>query len=98
VRESPGGTDRPQGEKHAGGDSASNVEVARKRLALGYTRLPNSILMAIVGGEFTKGEVKLLLLIARMTISFNRPLVPLSKTAIERIVGAHVVARFSGPA
>ncbi|MBI3544901.1 MAG: replication protein [Deltaproteobacteria bacterium] len=54
----------------------------------GYTRIPNSLLMEIVSGDLSRNEMRLLLLIARLTISFgNRPLAPLSKGVIERHTG-----------
>ncbi|MBI3555741.1 MAG: replication protein [Deltaproteobacteria bacterium] len=59
----------------------------KSRLSTGYTRVPNSILMEIVSGDLSRNEIKLLLLIARMTISFNRAMVPLSKGVIERMTG-----------
>ena len=60
---------------------------ARDRLGIGYTRVPNSILMRIVGGEISRAEIKIILLVARMTISFNRPYAPLSKNVIVRMTG-----------
>ena len=55
------------------------------KLASGFTRLPNSILLKIVGGDLSKSEIKILLLIARLTISFKRHTVPLSRAVIERM-------------
>ena len=60
-------------------------EVALMKLRKGFTRIPNSILMEIVHGNLPKAEVKILLLIARFTISFDeRRTAPLSKADIER--------------
>src|SRR5689334_6117591 len=40
-----------------------------EKLRRGFTRLPNSVLMNIVYGDLSKAETKILLLIARYTIS-----------------------------
>lgn len=56
-----------------------------KKLKKGFTRLPNCILMAIVFGDHSKAEIKILLLIARYTLSFDeRKTASLSKADIER--------------
>ncbi|MEK7691267.1 MAG: replication protein, partial [Bdellovibrionota bacterium] len=68
-------------------------------LERGYTRLPNSILMRLTQGEFTRNEMKLVLLIARFTISYQRRQAPLSKTVLERrtgMRGASVLEALSG--
>lgn len=59
----------------------------KNKLSTGYTRVPNSILMEMVSGDLSRNEIRILLLVARMTISFNRPMVPLSKGVIERMTG-----------
>lgn len=64
--------------------SARSVESG---LARGYTRIPNSLLMRLVGGECSKHETQVLLLAARMTISFRRDLAPMSKSVIEKFTG-----------
>lgn len=56
-------------------------------LKRGFTRIPNEILIRMIGSDLSKGEIKLLLLIARFTISFNREFAPLSKAVIERHTG-----------
>ena len=59
----------------------------KSRLSTGYTRVPNSVLMEMVSGDLSRNEMKIILLIARMTISFNRTHVPLSKGVIGRMTG-----------
>ena len=59
----------------------------KSKLSTGYTRVPNSVLMEMVSGDLSRNEMKIMLLIARMTISFNRSHVPLSKGVIERMTG-----------
>ncbi|MBY0471375.1 replication protein [bacterium] len=61
-------------------------------LEKGYTRLPNNVLMRMASSDFTRNEMKLALLIARFTISFQRRTAPLSKTVLERR------SRLRGPA
>ena len=68
-------------------------------LERGYTRLPNNVLMNLASGDFTRNEIKLALLIARFTISFQRKLAPLSKMVLERraeLRGAAVLEALSG--
>lgn len=60
---------------------------AESGLARGYTRIPNSLLMRLVSGDCSKHETQVLLLVARMTISFRRDKAPLSKSVIERFTG-----------
>jgi hypothetical protein len=60
---------------------------ASEGLEKGYTRLPNTVLMKMANGDLTRGEMKILLLIARFTISFQRKLAPLSKAVLERQSG-----------
>ncbi len=56
-----------------------------EKLKKGYTRIPNSILIEILYGDLSKAEIKILLLIARYTLSFNeRKTASLSKADIER--------------
>ena len=57
------------------------------KLATGFTRVPNSLLMSMVSGDLGKNEIRLLLLIARLTISFDREYVKLSKTVVHRYTG-----------
>lgn len=57
------------------------------KIATGFTRVPNRLLMAMIGGDLNKNEMRLLLLIARLTISFNRVHTPLSKSVVERYTG-----------
>ncbi len=59
----------------------------KSRLSTGYTRIPNALLMTMVAGNLSRNEIKLLLLIARMTISFNRPMASLSKGVLGRMTG-----------
>ncbi len=68
-------------------EAVVEADSARAKLSTGYTRIPNSVLMDLVSGDLSRNEMKLMLLIARMTISFNRALVPLSKGVIERMTG-----------
>lgn len=81
-------------------DSSVVLEArACEGLAKGYTRLPNSVLMVMANGDLTRGEIKILLLIARFTISFQRKLAPLSKTVLERqsgLRGAGVLEALAG--
>lgn len=67
--------------------AVTEARAVKSRLSTGYTRVPNTLLMEMVSGDLTRNEMKLLLLIARMTISFNRAHVPLSKGVIERMTG-----------
>ena len=61
---------------------------AMEALRTGFTRLPNEILMQIVNGNLSKAEIKIILLIARYTISFEgRKTASLSKADIERYTG-----------
>ena len=57
------------------------------KLATAYTRLPNALLMNMLLGDLGKNEVRLLLLIARLTISFDREFVKLSKGVVKRYTG-----------
>jgi phage replication O-like protein O len=69
-------------------DSSVILEAqASEKLSRGYTRVPNAILMRLVGSEFTRNEIKLVLVIARFTISYQRRLAPLSKAVLERLTG-----------
>ncbi len=43
--------------------------------------------MRLVAGELTRNEIKLTLLIARFTISYQRKKAPLSKNVLERMTG-----------
>lgn len=68
-------------------------------LERGYTRIPNGVLMKLVGGNFTRNEIKIALIIARFTISFRREYAPLSKKVLERqsgLRGAAVLEAISG--
>lgn len=56
-------------------------------LVRGYTRLPNSLLMRLTGGDCSKHEAQVLLLVARLTISFRREMAPISKSLIEKYTG-----------
>lgn len=67
--------------------AVTEIAAVRARLSTGYTRVPNELLMQIVGGELSRNEIKILLLVARMTISFNREFATLSKNVIERMTG-----------
>lgn len=61
----------------------------KDKLRSGYTRIPNSILMDLLSGEYSPVEMKIILLVARMTIGFkNRPYAPLSKRVIETLIGS----------
>lgn len=81
-------------------DSSVILEArAAEGLEKGYTRLPNTTLMRLASGDFTKNEIKIALLIARFTISFQRKHAPLSKTVLERrsgLRGAAVLEALSG--
>lgn len=81
-------------------DSSVVLEArAADGLERGYTRLPNSVLMQLASGDFTRNEIKLALLVARFTISFQRKLAPLSKMVLERrsgLRGAAVLEALSG--
>jgi hypothetical protein len=81
-------------------DSSVMLEAqAEGKLARGYTRVPNAILMRLISGDFTKNEIKLALLIARFTISFQRKKAPLSKAVLERqtgLRGAAILEALSG--
>lgn len=57
-------------------------------LQRGYTKLPNTILMAMVSADLSKVEIKILLLIARLSISFGRERVSLSKSSLSKYTGA----------
>ena len=93
--------DQASAMKRATEQDSSVVLEARacEGLEKGYTRLPNSILMKMANGDLTRGEIKMLLLIARFTISFQRKLTPLSKTVLERqsgLRGAAVLEALAG--
>ncbi len=81
-------------------DSSVQLEArAAEGLEKGYTRVPNKILTQLVSGDFTKNEIKLVLLIARFTISFQRKHAPLSKAVLERqssLRGPAVLEALSG--
>lgn len=81
-------------------DSSVVLEArACEGLEKGYTRIPNSVLMKMANGDLTRGEMKILLLIARFTISFQKKVAPLSKTVLERqsgLRGAGVLEALSG--
>lgn len=68
-------------------ESVAMMDRHESKLSAGYTKVPNSILMEIVSGEYSRAEIQILLAVARMTISFNRPLAPLSKASLERLTG-----------
>lgn len=69
-------------------DSSVNLEThSAPKLHVGYTRIPNSILMRMAEGEFIKSEMQILLVIARFTISFQKRHAPLSKSVLERQTG-----------
>lgn len=69
-------------------DSSVNLEAhSAPKLHLGYTRIPNNILMRMAEGEFIKSEMQILLVIARFTISFQKRHAPLSKSVLERQTG-----------
>ncbi len=69
-------------------DSSIKLETdAASKLSTGFTRLPNSILMRMLGGEFIKSEMQIILVVARFTISFQRRYAPLSKSVLERQTG-----------
>jgi len=101
VRPTETHTDQPSANRRAiEQDSSVALEArASEGLEKGYTRLPNSVLMKMANGDLTRGEIKILLLIARFTISFQRKLAPLSKTVLERqsgLRGAGVLEALSG--
>lgn len=56
-------------------------------LAKGYTKLPNSILVLIMEGMLRPAEVRILLLIARLTLSYGRAEADVSKRVIEKMTG-----------
>jgi hypothetical protein len=59
--------------------------ITLEKLRKGFTQLPNSILMDMVHGNLSKAEMKILLVIARYTVSFDgRKTAPLSKADFER--------------
>ena len=73
-----------------------NIESCVEKLKPGFTRLPNALLMQMVHGNLSRAETKLLLLIARLTISFTdaktgkeREYCSLSKNVIAAYVGIH---------
>lgn len=69
-------------------DSAVVLEAqASPKLQHGYTRIPNVLLMRMVGGDLLRSEMQVALLIARLTISYQRRLSPISKAVIERQTG-----------
>jgi len=84
-----------QVEKSSQGEESPNpqsqaVQLMREvspKLSNGYTRVPNRLLMEIVSGELNRTEIKIVLLVARLTISYQRRYVPLSKTSLERYLG-----------
>ena len=69
-------------------DSSVEMEAnSLEGLERGYTRIPNKILMLLASGELTRNEIRVVLLIARFTISFRREMAPLSKKVLERQSG-----------
>ncbi|MEK7690566.1 MAG: replication protein [Bdellovibrionota bacterium] len=60
---------------------------AETGLSRGYTRIPNAVLMRLIAGEVGKNEMQVVLLLARMTISFRRELTAVSKTTLQRVTG-----------
>src|SRR5436309_497713 len=65
-------------------DSSVEMEArSAEGLTRGYTRIPNCILMRLIGSDFTRNEIRIALLIARFTISFRREFAPLSKKVLE---------------
>jgi len=69
-------------------DSSIKLESdAASKLSIGYTKLPDSILMRMLSGEFIKSEMQIILVVARFTISFQRRYAPLSKSVLERQTG-----------
>ncbi len=65
----------------------SSVVFANKEssgLRSGFTRISNQLLMDILEGDLSKAEIKILLLIARFTTSFQKEFAPISKTVVER--------------
>lgn len=71
--------------------AVTETKSVQSRLSTGYTRIPNALLMSMASGDLSRNEMKLLLLIARMTISFNRPMASLSKGVLERM--SHIQGR-----
>lgn len=71
--------------------AVTETKSVQSRLSTGYTRIPNALLMSMASGNLSRNEMKLLLLIARMTISFNRPMASLSKGVLERM--SHIQGR-----
>ena len=68
-------------------DSSVELESrALQGLERGYTRLPNQVLMQLASGNLTRNEIRIVLLIARFTISFGRDVAPLSKRVLEEVV------------
>ena len=69
-------------------DSAVALEAqASPKLQLGYTRIPNALLMRMVAGDLLRSEMQVALLIARLTISYQRRFSPISKAVVERQTG-----------
>jgi hypothetical protein len=75
--------------------SAQNeMDLIVEKLRTGFTRLPNSLLMEMIYGDLSKADIKILLLIARLTISYKDPetgkerkFAPLSKNTITLYTG-----------
>ena len=89
----------PSSQAHEQDSSVTLEAQVSPKLSSGYTRIPNHLLMAMVSGDMSRNEMKLLLLIARFTISFQRKYAPLSKAVIERqcgIGGPAVLLTISG--
>ncbi|MFH1727083.1 MAG: replication protein [Pseudomonadota bacterium] len=63
-----------------------NIDYSNK-LATGYTKLPNKLLIVILSGKISRSETAIVLLILRLTVSFQRRQVNLSKRAIAKITG-----------
>lgn len=82
----------PQDQKSTGGSNSDaeqeKLQKTLDKLKQGYTRIPNTILVAIIAGNLSKAEIKILLLVARFTISYKeRETAPLSKSSIQRLTG-----------
>ncbi len=86
-----GGTKaRPEREVHHAPEQDSAVVLeaqANPKLQHGYTRIPNVLLMQMVSGGLLRSEMQVALLIARLTISYQRRFSPISKAVIERQTG-----------
>ena len=63
------------------------ISSLKGKLTNGYTCVSNSLLMEMVKGDLSRSEMKILLLVARLTTSFNRDMAPISKAVLERETG-----------